>query len=147
MRGLWLFLHVTAAFVWIGGMFFVLHCLRPALAELQPQLRAPLLVQTLTRFFRYVVASIVLLWFSGLLLLAPVGMKAAPVGWHLMIALAAAMTVIFAIIQFGPFRRAAAAVARADYPVAGAALDRVRLLVMINLALGLAILAAVSGWG
>ncbi|MBF3543177.1 hypothetical protein ISG10_36555, partial [Burkholderia pseudomallei] len=37
-----LFLHLLAVAVWVGGMVFANFCLRPALSDLSPQLRLPL---------------------------------------------------------------------------------------------------------
>jgi|GEM_PF-6684828 len=34
----WLCVHLLSVMLWVGGMFFALGCLRPALADLQPQL-------------------------------------------------------------------------------------------------------------
>ena len=49
--------HLLATIVWIGGMFFMLHCLRPAASLLEPPLRLRLLHATMRRFFVAVIAS------------------------------------------------------------------------------------------
>ncbi len=45
-------LHLLAAVVWVGGMFFAYMALRPVAATLfEPPQRLPLWTQTFTRFF------------------------------------------------------------------------------------------------
>lgn len=144
MFGFWQFLHLIGVVVWVGGMFFVLYCLRPAVLDLQPQQRAPLMISTMGRFFNYVLAAVILIWASGLLMVIPLGMKAAPPGWHIMIACGALMTILFLVIRFVLFPKAVAHGARADMPAAAIVLDRIRLFVHINLALGVLAIAAVS---
>ena len=52
--------HLLALVVWIGGMFFTLFCLRPALAVLEGPLRLRLMNEVLRRFFGVVVVAAVL---------------------------------------------------------------------------------------
>ncbi len=146
MLKLWMFLHLLGVVVWVGGMFFVLHCLRPALADLQPVQRGPLMVGVLQRFFRYVTVAIVLLWASGGALAAAIGLRGMPGGVLAMIALAAVMTGIYVWIRLRPFPRALHALAVSDPPAAGAALERIRRMVLVNLVLGLLAIAAVTLW-
>ena len=48
-------LHLLAAVVWVGGMFFAYVALRPVAASLlPPPLRLPLWSQTVARFFPWV---------------------------------------------------------------------------------------------
>ena len=69
MTELWLFLHLVAVAVWIGGMVFAHFCLRPAaLATLAPPQRLPLMSAALGRFFALVGAALLLLWASGVAL-------------------------------------------------------------------------------
>ncbi|MGN5479437.1 hypothetical protein ACTMU2_28655 [Cupriavidus basilensis] len=50
-----LFLHVTAAVVWVGGMFFAYLCLRPVAGQvLDPPSRLQLWRGVFDRFFRWV---------------------------------------------------------------------------------------------
>ena len=57
--------HLLATIVWIGGMFFMLHCLRPAASLLEPPLRLALLHATMRRFFVAVLAAIVVNYALG----------------------------------------------------------------------------------
>lgn len=144
MQGTWLFIHLLSAIVWLGGMFFVLLCLRPALPELSPPTRAPLMVSVLARFFNYVGAAIVLIWLSGIMLLAPVGLKNIPVGWQAMIGAAAIMTVLFLVIRLMLFPAAQRAVKEGNMPGAGSGLNAIRWLVLANLLLGFLAISGVS---
>jgi len=144
MQGTWLFIHLLGMIVWLGGMFFVLVCLRPAVPGLPPPERAPLMVAVLSRFFNYVTGAIVLIWWSGFMLLATVGMKNSPPGWHVMIGAAAVMTVLFVIIRLMPFRSVRRAVSEGDMPRAASGLNLIRWLVLVNLVLGLVAESGVS---
>ena len=130
-------LHVSAAIMWLGGMTFMLLALRPvAGAQLQPAQRAPLLAGVMARFFPLVWLSIAVLLLTGVDMLISVGMKAAPLGWHLMLGIGLVMFTIFGHLYFGPFRRAKLAIASADWPEAGRCLGQIQTMVQINFALG-----------
>jgi uncharacterized membrane protein len=141
MASLWHFLHLLAVVAWIGGMAFAHFCLRPAaLATLQPAQRLPLMCATLGRFFVLVGGSLVLLWISGGAMyarMAAAGGKV-PLAWHLMAAIAAVMTVVFLVIALRLHPRMRTALDAGELPAAAAALDGIRRLVVLNLALGVA---------
>jgi len=59
-------LHIVAAVIWVGGMFFAYMVLRPSAGPLEPALRLPLWHRVFGRFFPWVWASIVALLASGL---------------------------------------------------------------------------------
>lgn len=147
MTHLWQFLHLVAVVVWVGGMVFAHFCLRPAaLAVLQPPQRLPLMSAALGRFFALVGAWLVLLWGSGVALfvrLASTGGKP-PLSWNLMAAIAAVMTVVFLVIALRLHPRMRAALAASELPKAAAALDGIRRLVVLNLALGLLTIAVAT---
>ena len=139
MRELWLFLHLVAVVVWIGGMVFAHFCLRPAaLATLAPPQRLPLMSAALGRFFALVGVSLVVLWGSGVARFAQLAVSGgrAPMSWSLMAAIAAVMTVVFVVIALRLHPRMRSALAAGQLPGAAAALDRIRRLVVLNLALG-----------
>lgn len=136
--------HLVAAILWMGGMAFLMLALRPAVqARLEPALRLPLMTAVLGRFFVMVWICIAVLLATGLPMLLAVGMKAAPLGWHLMMGLGLLMMLIFAYLYFAPFRRLKQAVAAADWPEGGRRIAQVVLLAKINLSLGWAAIAAV----
>ncbi|MDP2135366.1 MAG: hypothetical protein Q8J99_17320 [Sulfuritalea sp.] len=136
MNRILLLLHILAVVVWIGGMFFAHFCLRPAAAEqLPPAQRLPLLVGVLGRFFTAVSVALVVLWGSGTILFANPG-PLAPTNWFAMTGVAGAMTVLFLVIMFRFFPGMKRAVIAQDWQAAGAAMDTIRVLVLINLLLG-----------
>ena len=137
-------LHLVAAIVWLGGMSFLLLALRPvAISQLPPPQRLPLLAAVLKRFFGLVWIAIALLLLTGTGMLLAVGMKAAPLGWHLMLGIGLLMMLIFAHLYFAPFGRLKRAVAAADWPSGGKAMASMHPFVLLNFVLGWLAIAAV----
>ena len=137
MRSFLLLLHLSGVIVWVGGMFFAHFCLRPvAAAQLPPPQRLPLLAAVLGRFFMAVVASIVAILGSGFAIMGATGFGQAPIHWHVMSGIGLAMAAIFGVIYFLHYPRLKAGVALQDWPVAGAVMNRIRVLVATNLLLG-----------
>ena len=136
MAALTNFLHVLAAIVWLGGVSFMLFALRPAALALAPPQRLPLIANVLRRFFWMVWPSIGILLVTGLIMLLGLGMKNAPLGWHLMLGIGLLMFAIFGHLYFGPFRRLKLAVAAADWPEGGKRVGQIATLAALNLALG-----------
>lgn len=139
--------HVLATVVWVGGMFFAHQCLRPvALAQLEPPQRLRLWNGVFGRFFPWVWAAIGVLISSGQWLILQLGgMAAVPISVHVMATVGYLMTGIFAYIYFRPYSALRAAVQAENWPGAGAALNRIRLLVGTNLLLGLLNIALIFG--
>jgi len=137
-------LHLVAAIVWLGGMSFLLLALRPvAISQLPPPQRLPLLAAVLKRFFALVWIAIALLLLTGTGMLLAVGMKAAPMGWHVMLGIGLLMMLIFAHLYFAPFGRLKRAVAAADWPSGGKAMASMHPFVLLNFVLGWLAIAAV----
>lgn len=137
MRSFLLFLHLAGVIIWVGGMFFAHFCLRPVAAEqLPPAQRLPLLSAVLGRFFVVVALAVAVILASGFASLKLTGFALAPLHWHAMSGLGLLMAGIFAVIYFRVYPRLRAGVAAADWPAAGAAMNRIRLLVATNLLLG-----------
>jgi uncharacterized membrane protein len=57
--------HLLGAVVWVGGMFAIYVCLRPALGTLEPPQRLRLMRITFQKFFPWVWLAILLLLASG----------------------------------------------------------------------------------
>ncbi len=133
-------LHLLAALIWVGGMFFAYMALRPAAATLleAPQ-RLSLWTGTFQRFFVWVWVSVATLLASGLFMTFSRfnGMASSPLYVHLMLGLGVVMMLIFAHVYFAPYARLKRAVSTQDWPAGGAALAQIRRLVGINLLLGL----------
>lgn len=138
-------LHVLASVVWVGGMFFAHQCLRPAaIATLEPPLRLSLWRGVFGRFFPWVWVSVIALLLSGqVMVLQMGGMAAVPMHVHVMVAIGYLMAAIYAYLYFVPFAAMKRAVMAGDWPAAGAALNRIRMLVGTNLSLGLLNIAVV----
>ena len=138
------FLHLAGAITWVGGMTFMLWILRPVVTEkLQPALRLPLMAGVMGRFFPLVGLCIAALLVTGTGMLMTVGMKAAPLGWHVMLGIGVLMFALFGHVYFGPFKRLKLAVAATDWPEAGRRLGQIQAIVKTNFVLGWLAIAAV----
>ena len=147
-----LILHSLAAAVWVGGMFFALLVLRPATGPLEPGPRLELWSRVLDRFFRWVIAAIVLLLLSGYGMVFGVfsGFRGTGLHVHLMQGIGIIMMLLFFHLYFAPWRRFRAALVRQDYPAAAGQLNQIRIIVIVNLVLGLLTVAVGSSgryWG
>jgi uncharacterized membrane protein len=140
LHALMLCLHLLAAALWVGGMATVVLAVRPAAIQVleAAPLRLQMLSATLARFFTLVQIAITILLASGLLMLTLLGSSA---HWsaHVMLVLGLLMMVLFAYIRWALFPRLQRALAEQAWPLAGAALNAIRPLVNINLALGCAV--------
>lgn len=134
-----IFLHLLGVTVWVGGMFFAYMALRPAAAEvLEPAQRLPLWSVTFNRFFPWVWLSIVLIYGSGIYMIGHIGIAAVPGYIWVMLGVAVMMLLIFAHVFFAPYRRLKRHSALLEWQAAGKALAQIRVLVAVNLLLGLA---------
>ncbi|WP_053155537.1 CopD family protein [Pseudomonas sp. P1.8] len=137
-------LHVLAALVWVGGMFFAWMVLRPAaLKALEGPARLKLWVEVFQGFFRWVWVAVVLLPVSGvgMLHLQFNGFEAAPRYVQVMMGLYVVMTALFIRIQALMLPELRTAVQAQDWSAGAAVLGRIRKLVGINLLVGLALVA------
>jgi len=132
-------LHLLAALVWVGGMFFAYAVLRPTAAEvLQPPERLRLWDGVFRRFFNWVWLSIGLLLVTGFYMIYQYGGIAyAPRHVHIMLALGLAMITVYGYVFFSCFVPLSVNVSKQCWKEAGEQLGRIRKLVAVNLALGL----------
>lgn len=140
-------LHLLASVIWVGGMFFAYMALRPVAAQLlEAPMRLTLWAQVFERFFPYVWGSIIILLLTGLWITFSVlgGMGSAGMHVHTMLMLGIIMMLIFGHIYFAPFKRLKQAVETADWAMGGAKLGQIRLLIGINLCLGLLVVVIAS---
>ena len=140
-------LHVIAAVVWVGGMFFAYLCLRPSAARLlEPAQRLSLWAATFERFFVWVWLSIVTLLATGYWMVFAHfgGFATTPIYVHAMQGLGILMMLIFLHVFFAPYRRLRRAVQSQDWAPGGGALAQIRILVAVNLGLGIATIAIAS---
>ncbi|MBU1397191.1 MAG: CopD family protein [Gammaproteobacteria bacterium] len=139
-----LLLHVLGVVVWVGGMFFAYMALRPVAASvLEPPQRLTLWSGVFGKFFPWVWASVALILLTGLHMLVKVGGMAAPHYAMTMLALGVVMMLIFAHVFFAPYTKLKRAVAAQNWKAGGAALAQIRMLIGINLSLGLLTIAVV----
>jgi uncharacterized membrane protein len=145
--GLFLALHVLSAVIWVGGMFFAHMVLRPGAAVLEPAVRLPLWHRVLRRFFLWVWVAVALLVLTGFPMISSLGgLAAVAPNIHIMMVIGLIMAAIFAYLYFVPWQRFVQAVGRQDWEQGARSLGQIRLLVTINLVLGLlTVLDAVSG--
>lgn len=139
--------HVLAAVIWVGGMFFAYMALRPAASTLEPPVRLNLWSRVFSQFFPWVWASIVLLLLSGYWIIFGFygGMANSGVHIHLMQGIGILMMLLFLHIYFGPFRRLKQALISRDWSRGRAKLDEIRLIIGINLVLGIAVIVIGAG--
>jgi len=135
----WIFLHLLGVTVWVGGMFFAYMVLRPTAAQLlEPPQRLPLWAGTFSRFFPWVWVSVLFILVSGLgMIMLRGGFAGLPVYIHAMFTLGLVMMLIFTHVFFAPYRRLKRFVAAQDWKAAAAALAQIRILIGVNLSLGL----------
>ena len=143
-------IHLLAVVVWVGGMFFTLVCLRPAVVVLEPSSRVTLMHASLRRFFVAVAVSAALAFASGATMIVLARNEAAraglvfnmPLDWYAMAALFFVMLAVFAHV-LALFRRLDRAVAATRWPDAAKLLSSIRWEVTINLVLGVFIIVLV----
>jgi uncharacterized membrane protein len=141
-------LHVLAVVIWVGGMFFAYMALRPvAAAVLEPPQRLTLWAGVFGRFFPWVWAAILIILGSGYwMLLGPFGGFAkVPLFVHIMNGLGLIMMLIFLHVFFAPYRQLQIAVAAQRWPDGAKALAKIRILIVINLSIGLITVAVAAG--
>lgn len=132
-------MHLLGVVVWVGGMFFAYMALRPAAAEmLEPPARLKLWNATFARFFPWVWIAVALVLGSGLWMIRLLGglPNLGLYAWA-MTGIGVVMMLIFGHVFFAPYRRLARAVAAEDWKAGSAALGRIRMMVGVNLSLGL----------
>ena len=141
-------IHLLAAVFWVGGMAFAYWMLRPAAAALEPPTRLPLWRRVFARFLPWVAVSIVALLASGFAMVSVMfdGFAAASLYVHIMTATGILMMLIYLHLFFAPWRRFQGALDRQELPEAAQRLNQIRLIVAINLALGVLTLV-VGGTG
>ena len=132
-------LHALAAVVWVGGMFFAYVLLRPSVGELAAGDRLRLWQRGLGRFFPWVIGCIAVLLLTGyhMLFAGFGGFADAGLHVHVMQLTGWLMFLLFFHLYFAPWRRFRQAVGAAELEGAAARLGQIRVIVAVNLALGL----------
>ncbi len=130
-------IHILSAVVWVGGMFFALVVLSPALKVLDAQPRLQLQMLTLKRFFLAVWHAMPLMLLTGWGMIGAAGWNFAALPWYVnaMQGLALLMAGIFLWAFLGPYRRLRRAIRPGPEIV-----SRIRLLMSVNLGLGIVVI-------
>ncbi|MBL4743781.1 MAG: CopD family protein [Cycloclasticus sp.] len=141
-------LHVLSAVIWVGGMFFAYLVLRPiAAVQFEPPQRLTLWSNVFSKFFPWVWVSVVLLLGTGFWLIAHKfgGMKNVAAHIHIMMSVGIIMTLLFMHLFFAPRRKLTQAVIEHNWEEAGKHLAQIRMLIGINLILGLGVVVVATG--
>ena len=140
-----LFLHLVSVVIWVGGMFFAYLCLRPAAGRvLEAHHRLPLWAATFSRFLKFSAVAVVTIIATGFAMLLPVGMKFAPVGWHIMLSVGLLMALIFIYVYVVLYPRLCNQCEAATWPAAATTLNSIRKMVGLNLVLSVIAIAAAA---
>ena len=138
-------IHLLAALIWVGGMFFAYVVLRPAaVAALEPPQRLRLWDAVFRRFFNWVWGAVAALLVSGLYMIYLHG-GIANVALHIliMLGLGLAMMAIYGYVFFACYVPFSLHVANQRWKEAGEMLGKIRKLIAVNLSLGLLIVCVV----
>lgn len=131
-------MHLLAAVIWVGGMFFAYMAMRPAAQFLDPAMQLTLWSNTFKRFFPWVWLSIITILISGFWLIAlSGGMGAVGTHIHIMLLLGIIMMLIFMHVFFAPYKKLIHSVESKDWKTGTMALGQIRFLIFINLTIGL----------
>ncbi|MBF0626392.1 MAG: hypothetical protein HQL82_16510 [Magnetococcales bacterium] len=141
-------LHLLCAVIWIGGMFFAILVLRPAAESLELDQRVTLWAGVLGRFFVWVWGAVLLLPVTGYWMVwrGFGGLDGVGLHVHIMQGLGWSMIGLFAWVFCGPFRHMRRMHRQLLIPEAGLYILRIRIVVILNLVLGLLlVLTAAAG--
>ena len=128
-------LHLLCAVLWVGGMFFAFVVVRPSLAVIEAPQRMLLQTQVLKKSFLIVWHVMPIIILTGFAMLPYVGgMPNAPWQVYAMLALGLLMAAVFLATYLGPYRKFRRTTDRTRM---ASSVRRIRMLIDINLALGL----------
>jgi uncharacterized membrane protein len=133
LRDVLLAVHLLSAVIWVGGMFYTLVVLRPALSLLDAGPRLQVQMQTLKKLFFYIWHAMPLMILTGwaMVVLAWGGFASLPWSINAMQGLGILMALIFAYTFFDPWQRLRRAVRPGPELI-----TRIRNLLTLNIALG-----------
>ena len=140
-------IHLLGVIAWVGGMFFMVACLRPAAATLEAPQRVVLMRAALRRFLDVAGVAALLVLASGASMIAMTTRTEARAGVGVtlaidsivMAALGLLMVVVYIYVRLVPWRGLQRAADAQAWPDAAAALARIRTLVVLNVVLAVAI--------
>ena len=147
MSAIALSLHLLSAIIWVGGMFYAYMILRPVAAEmLEPPVRLQLWSQVFKKFFVWVWAIVIIIPATGYLIVFRTwgGFENVSADIHTMHGLGILMILLYMHLYFAPYRRMNQALEANDIQEAGRRLGQIRIIVLINMLLGLVIATVAS---
>jgi len=131
--------HTLAAVIWVGGIFFAVHILRPALDHLGDANKLEMWRDCLQHFFHWVwgCVAVLLLTGYGVVYFGYEGFAA--VGLHIQIMQITGLIMVglYVLLWVGPWQHFHHAVDNGNVPAAVKALLQIRHIAKINLILGL----------
>jgi uncharacterized membrane protein len=132
-------LHLLAAVIWVGGMFFAVYVMRLAAGPMEPLERVALWGRGFKKFFPWVWIAVFLLPATGyyMVFAGYSGFKDLPLPYHIMHGAGWLMIALYLHMWFGPYARFKKALEGNDVPEAGKNLNQIRIVVTVNLWLGL----------
>jgi uncharacterized membrane protein len=144
-------IHLLAIVAWVGGMAFMLLCLRPAAAVLEPSARVTLMRAATGRFIAVVTVAALVAFATGAAMVGIAWSASTraglafnmPLDWYAMIALFFFMLAVFVHIRTVLFPRLERAVAAQRWADGAAALGSIRWEVTANLVVGIFIIVFV----
>ncbi len=133
-------LHVLGAVVWVGGTFFSVMIMRPALEDLDAARRVDVYRAAFHRYFWLLWLVMPTMLLTGYLMLFGEYGGFAEAAWnvHLMHMLGLAMAAVFVAIWFGPYQQLRTG--------QGRAMGIIRPMLFANMALGLATVVIAALW-
>ena len=142
--------HLLSIVVWVGGLFFVIVCLRPALRGLDGPTKLRFASEVLGRFLTIVNMAVALVLGSGLAMLWLAVREAKspglsfnmPLDWYAMIGLGLVMMAIFGHLRGVLFKRLDRAVKAGDWAAGAAAFEPIPGWLVVNLVLGVIVIVA-----
>ncbi|MEO6896571.1 MAG: CopD family protein [Caldimonas sp.] len=144
-------IHLLAVVAWVGGMAFMLFCLRPAAAVLEPPARVTLMHAAMSRFSTLVTVAAATVFVSGAAMIGIAWSASAraslpfnmPLDWYVMVGLFFFMLAVFMHVRIVLFARLAKAAASQRWSEGAAALGAIRWEVTLNLVVGVFIIVLV----
>jgi len=140
-------IHLLGVIAWVGGMFFMVACLRPAAGALDPPQRVALMRAAIGRFLDVAGVAALLVLATGAWMIATttrttvrggIGVTL-PIDSLVMAGLGLLMIAVYAYIRLVPWKRLQRAADAQAWPDAAAALARIRTLVVFNVVLAVVI--------
>ena len=140
-------LHLVAAIIWVGGMFYAYMILRPvAASRLEPPVRLKLWSEVFQRFFVWVWSIVIVIPATGYFMIFANwdGFSNLTLDIHIMHVLGIVMVLLYLHLFFAPYRRMNQALAENKIEEAAKSLSQIRIIVMVNMLLGITVSVVAS---